>query len=124
MSQVLTKTEQRCPNCQCGVGYTHRLGCDVEQCPICGHQFNKCSCDAQVVVQFGRSPWSGEWPSTADARRANFYCTYNPTDGSRTPCERNTKFARPDLARVREEGYWVIDDQKFVVIPLDDRTWF
>ena len=43
-----THHEDRDDPCEvCGVfpGGIHHLGCDIEECPVCGDQFTVCECD-------------------------------------------------------------------------------
>jgi hypothetical protein len=39
-----------CPDCNAGRGETHQLGCDIEQCPVCGAQFIGCQCEFEVIA--------------------------------------------------------------------------
>lgn len=34
----------RCGDCGARYGYYHHLGCDLEDCPICGNQLISCDC--------------------------------------------------------------------------------
>lgn len=36
--------EDRCYGCGCAIGEYHHMGCEVEQCPICGFQAIYCGC--------------------------------------------------------------------------------
>lgn len=36
-----------CPDCAAAKGQFHVPGCDVEECPVCGHQWISCCCDAE-----------------------------------------------------------------------------
>ena len=60
-----------CPDCGVPVGRKHKIGCDVERCPHCGHAALGC-------VGFDpndprREVWDGKWPGEADAERLGFF---------------------------------------------------
>lgn len=113
MLDLTTRTLDRCPSCYCGTGYAHSLFCEIQQCPLCGHVLQNCSCDGLVAFQYGPTKWTGEWPGTAEAREAGYFCTYNSATESYVRCCPTDDGAMPDAARVRDEGVWNIDDQKF-----------
>jgi hypothetical protein len=35
----------RCPECDAALGEIHQLGCTVEVCPRCEHQYMRCGCE-------------------------------------------------------------------------------
>ena len=58
------------------------LGCDVEQCSICGHQLLGCEhflVDAEKAPpDAGRMPWTGERPGTRECREFGWYVKQIP----------------------------------------------
>ena len=38
-----------CPDCNRSEGELHKLGCDMEKCPFCGHQLISCECFKDVT---------------------------------------------------------------------------
>jgi hypothetical protein len=79
------------------VGRKHKIGCDVERCPHCGHAALGC-------VGFDpndprREVWDGKWPGEADAERLGFF-----VGGDRS---------FPDLNRLFRECVWNPDQQRW-----------
>lgn len=35
---------KRCGDCGVGLGGYHHLGCDIQECPLCGRQLLSCGC--------------------------------------------------------------------------------
>lgn len=46
--------ERLCHDCRAKVGELHRLGCDMEECPICGAQLITCSERHFELVEQGK----------------------------------------------------------------------
>lgn len=45
----------KCGDCGCAEGKLHRLGCDVERCPLCGGQLTTCACIFAKPIDRGRA---------------------------------------------------------------------
>src|SRR5437763_152086 len=86
-------------------GTLHRLGCDVEQCPYCGHQLRSCEHflfgTDDLPPDEDRLPWTGEWPGEAEAREFGWYCKRLPAwwDGCRA-----AKMTRSQPGRQQGQG--------------------
>lgn len=43
------KKDAICGDCGAHYGHYHHPGCDIERCPVCGHQLISCDCDENSV---------------------------------------------------------------------------
>jgi hypothetical protein len=50
----------QCHDCGCFEGELHDLGCDMEDCPFCGHQLISCDCIYEKLGLFDRARYSNE----------------------------------------------------------------
>jgi len=49
----------KCHDCGCEEGQLHKLGCDMERCPFCGHQLISCDC---IYAHLGYNhDWNAEY---------------------------------------------------------------
>lgn len=53
-----------CHDCGAKPGQVHLVGCDVEQCSVCGGQKIQCNCKGHNKF-FAK--WTGIWPGKAEA---------------------------------------------------------
>lgn len=47
----VARDADRCHDCRAEPGELHEPGCDVEQCPICGHQLISCPHTSEILPQ-------------------------------------------------------------------------
>jgi hypothetical protein len=48
-----------CHDCMATEGELHKLGCDMERCPFCGHQLISCSCCYELLnIDHGEGTWA------------------------------------------------------------------
>ena len=98
-----------CPDCGVAPGDHHLDGCDVERCPLCGHQFLSCSCRSND----GGQPWSGVWPGVEDCQRLGFYAILVPGLGW-VPCDKNEPGATENLNMLNGvNAVWHRDTQRW-----------
>jgi hypothetical protein len=67
MQRKLRKKKElsTCHDCGAKPGQTHKDGCDVERCSVCGHQRLCCNQCIGHDKKFAR--WTGLWPGSAEA---------------------------------------------------------
>jgi hypothetical protein len=57
---------EHCPDCQACPGDSHKDGCDVARCTVCGWQ--RISCDHGNTGLGWGAIWTGEWPGDVEVR--------------------------------------------------------
>src|ERR1035438_10795694 len=63
-TQVEIEELRNCHDCGAKPGQPHYVGCDTEQCSVCGGQRLQCECHGHDRL-FAR--WTGLWPGAAEA---------------------------------------------------------
>jgi hypothetical protein len=109
---------QNCYACDARPGTLHKLGCDIEQCPYCGHQLLSCEhfffgADEPPPVE-DRLPWTGEWHGEAEAREFGWYSKRVPGVAGWVPCDQDDPGAGLDITRVEAEAEWDRQARRFV----------
>jgi len=115
-------------NCNCGAkpGELHEtVGCDDEQCPLCGLTFAAVTCDhADVVLEdrlADRRPWTGVLPMLQEAAEFGFFVRWDgPSEFPSQPgrwvkCGKNHPDAMPSASDVVGNCRWDVAEQKFVL---------
>lgn len=129
---------KKCHDCGVLPGDLHKLGCDVERCPYCGHQLISCDCEGKDAwIKKNRLPWTGLWPGEEEAIEFDLWCRWIPTPGFEENkekyglqeafrrlgsrgigrwqvCTKDTPGARPDLNRLHDVGIWDRKKKRFV----------
>lgn len=119
--------DKTCHDCGVAPGQLHVRGCDVERCPLCGHQLIGCPCAKRhlqliedeeptaaecaeweaVLEKAGRMPWTGEFPGSAEARKLGWYAYFHETLCRWFRCDDPTDpRAEPDLNRLVTQARW------------------
>jgi hypothetical protein len=117
--------------CRCGAapGELHKtVGCDDEQCPLCGLPFSAVACEhADLVLEdrvADRRPWTGVPVMIQEAVDFGFFVRWDgPSDfpsrgvhgGSWVPCGKEHPDAMPSPNAVFERCRWSAVEQKFVL---------
>ena len=109
----MTTTGDRCPDCDAGPGEVHEIGCDIEQCPYCGHQLISCDCTRRPPLD-DRMPWPGTWPGVAECREFGWYARLVPGRGW-VSCGPEEEGATEDLNRLHVEATWDRAEKRFVL---------
>lgn len=106
-----------CPDCGAEPEEQHGNGCDVEQCPDCGHQLISCDCDE---ITMPRLPWTGEWPGVMECREFGWYSKMVPGRGW-IPCDKDDPEAHENLNRLHMGAVWSKEKGRFV-LPANERS--
>lgn len=85
----------QCPDCAVEVGCTHREGCDVERCTVCGEQRMCCECEEHMPEH---AIWTGLWPGQEACYQLNWFSKLVPGVGW-VRCAPDDPEASPDLNR-------------------------
>jgi hypothetical protein len=109
----MTTTSDRCPDCGVAPGEFHATGCDIEQCPYCGHQLLACKCEPRPPLD-DRLPWGGVWPGADACRRFGWFARLVPGRGW-VPCGAGDEGAVEDLNRLHLEAMWDREGKRFVL---------
>jgi hypothetical protein len=127
---------RNCLFCYVKPGELHVLGCSIERCALCGRQLISCGCrqfgqfgrfDAVDRSNYGRLPWTGEYPGNDACREFDLWCylgdarTKEPlspkdhtTPGRFFQCSKDHPHAEEDLSRLHQVAYWDKEQRKFV----------
>jgi hypothetical protein len=139
---VILKT---CGDCGAAIGELHVLGCDVERCPMCGHQAISCDCiyefngmdpdnledDHPEVYENGpteemyakwdaewghrRMTWTGIYPGDVECHEFGWFAKLVPDRGW-VRCGPDDPEAHEDLNRLVMEAEWDATKGRFVKV--------
>ena len=112
-------------NCCCGAKPSElheTVGCDDEQCPLCGLPFSSVVCDHAGVVLDGRvadrMPWTGVLPMLQEAADYGFFVRWEEVSGTRgrwVACGKDHPEAMPSPNEVVLRCRWDPKSQRFVL---------
>ena len=100
-----------CPDCGVSPGLYHSSGCDVEPCPICGHQALSCDCEWNDSTK--RIPWTGIWPGKIECQEFGWYTKMVEGIGW-VSCDKDDPEASEDLNRLHTDATWDAERQRWV----------
>lgn len=140
----ILKLQEYCPDCGVGIGEVHTPGCDVERCPLCGHQMIACGCSYKyfgidpntmeeeqpdiwmhglpedLAEQYEEYiapmllPWEGYWPGVIECREYGFWSKWVEGQGW-VQCDADDPDASESLNTLASRCIWDQKSKKYVL---------